>query len=75
MSIPDIQSGFTYDVGLYNRGERIVINSTGIYKGKEVSMTDNYHFLGVYDGQDTDRTYWVYGSNEDRDYKMTVSES
>lgn len=73
MMIPEQQSGFTQQVGVYNNGERIIVNREGVYRGEDVAMTDQYYLVGAFDGQDTGKTYWLYGSNGEIHDKMSVS--
>ena len=73
MMIPEQQDGFTQRVGVYNKGERIIINREGVYQGEDVAMTDQYHLVGAFDGLDTGKTYWLYGSNSEIHDKMSVS--
>ncbi|MBU2052147.1 hypothetical protein KKH13_02980 [Patescibacteria group bacterium] len=71
LQIPEKQSGFTQSVNVFNKGQRIIIDRNGLYKGEEVSMTDQYFLVGAFDGQETGRTYWLYGANEEQN-RMTV---
>lgn len=73
MQVPEEQSGFTQQVGLYNDGERIIFNREGVYQGEDVALTDQYYLVGAFDGQDTGKTYWLYGSNGEIHDKMSVS--
>lgn len=74
LGIEEQQSGFTQQVGVYNNGERIIINRDGVYQGKNVSMTDQYYLVGAFDGEGTQKTYWLYGSNGEIHDKMSVSQ-
>lgn len=74
MMIPEKQSGFTQRVGVYNNGERIIINREGVYQGEDVALTDQYYLVGGFDGQDTGKTFWLYGSNGEIHNKMSSSQ-
>ncbi|MBP7927800.1 hypothetical protein KAZ57_01495 [Patescibacteria group bacterium] len=71
MGIPEQQSGFTQKIDVYNNGERIVINRDGTYKGENIVTTDQYLLVGAFDGEKTQRTYWLYGNNHN---KMSTSQ-
>lgn len=71
--IPAQQGGLP-SVGVYNNGERIIINKAGVHRGKDIAATDQYYLVGAFDGQDTGRTYWLYGCNSEINEKVTVSQ-
>lgn len=58
-------------VSVFSKGERIIIDREGEYKEEEVMITSQYNLIGAFDGQDTGRSYWVYGTNEEHN-KTTV---
>lgn len=74
MMIPEKQSGFTQRVGVYNNGGRIIINREGVYQGEDVALTDQYYLVGGFDGQDTGKTFWLYGSNGEIHNKISSSQ-
>jgi len=74
LGIEEQQSGFTHQVGVYNNGKRIIIDRYGVYRRKNVSMTDQYYLVGTFDGEGTQKTYWLYGSNGGIHHKMSVSQ-
>lgn len=73
LKIPEQQSGFTQHVALFNKGERIIIDKEGEFEGNNVKRTDQYYLIGAFDGEGTNRTYWVYGSNGERHDRISVS--
>ena len=73
LKIPEKQSGFTQHVALFNKGERIIIDREGVFEGDNVKMTDQYYLIGAFDGEGTNRTFWIYGSNRDEHDRMSVS--
>ena len=58
---------------LFNKGERIIIDREGVFEGDNVKMTDQYYLIGAFDGEGTNRTFWIYGSNRDEHDRMSVS--
>lgn len=62
------------NIGVYQDGERIIINNTFTYKGREHNTTDQYYLIDAFDGEGTNKTYWLYGSNEDKQHKISVRE-
>lgn len=62
------------NIGVYQNGERIIINNTFMYKGREHNATDQYYLVGAFDGEGTKKTYWIYGSNEEKQQKVSVGE-
>lgn len=71
LQIPEKENGFTQSVKVFNKGQRIIVDRDGIYKGEQYLMTDQYFLVGAFDGQETGRTYWLYGSNGENG-RMTV---
>ncbi|PIR92445.1 hypothetical protein COU01_01760 [Candidatus Falkowbacteria bacterium CG10_big_fil_rev_8_21_14_0_10_44_15] len=71
LQIPEKENGFTQSVKVFNKGQRIIVDRDGIYKGEQYLMTDQYFLIGAFDGQETGRTYWLYGANGEND-RMTV---
>lgn len=60
-------------VGVFENGERIVFNREGVHKGKELAITDQFYLLGVFDGETTQKTYWVYGNNSVKHSRVSRS--
>lgn len=73
LDIEEQQGNFTQQVGIYNNGERIIIDTDGIYRGENVSLTNQYYLVGVFYGEGTQRNYWLYGCNREKYDKMCVS--
>ncbi|MEA3355233.1 MAG: hypothetical protein U9Q63_01975 [Patescibacteria group bacterium] len=63
LQIPEVDGKSTQTVGVFNQGKRIIISRKGVYKGKKISMVNQFHLIGSFDGKETGRTYWMYGSN------------
>lgn len=61
-----------YSVGVYQKGERIVLDRSATHKGEEYNMTDQYYLVGAFDGEGSRKTYWIYGKNDDKHHKMSV---
>lgn len=70
----EVVNGFTSKIGVYGKGKRIVLNSEGKYQGKDVSTTEQFFLIGSFEGEGTERTYWIYGSNNDKKNRMTIKE-
>lgn len=59
-------------VSIYNNGERIIFNREGVYQGEDFAITKQYYLVGAFDGEGIGKTYWLYGSNEEKHSKMNV---
>jgi hypothetical protein len=64
----------TTEIGLFQNGERLIINHEIAYKQEDVFVTEQYYLLGAFDGEDTNQTYWLYGNNHDKHYQQTSKE-
>lgn len=59
-------------VGVYNGGNKIIFNEEGHYPDKDIYITDQYYLIGSFEGEETGKTYWVYGNNENNHSRTTV---
>lgn len=64
----------TNTIGVYDKGNRIIINREGIHNGRSITINDQYVLIGAFEGEETKKTYWLYGSNQDYQNKVSVSQ-
>lgn len=61
--------------GVYGDGRRIDLTSRSIMlRGQKIAITHQYYLVGAFDGQDTARTFWLYGNNSKIHDRMSVSQ-
>jgi hypothetical protein len=65
MRIPEKEGTFDRTINVFDKGKRIIIDRCGMYEGKEIQMTEQYYLLGAFDGEKTNKTFWLYASNSD----------
>ncbi len=75
LGFPEKQNGFTQKIGVYGKGEYIMIEREGVLNGDDISMTERYYLVGAFDGMDTGKTYWLYGCNQETQSQISVSKT
>lgn len=63
LKVREKTQGEVSKVDVFSHGDRITIDTEGSSNGKDYSATEQYFFIGAFDGEETGRTYWLYGSN------------
>lgn len=68
------ERGVKTEITLIGKGRRIILDHEIETKTGMVEITEQWHLLGSFHGEETDKTYWIYGCNKGNDHKTTEKE-